>query len=132
MDLKDIFSAIGSLAFICAILAVAMFIINYKFKDLVNTISQGKFNHLKFHKFLGISTVILATVHGLGMIYISTKTLTYLKGQSGFFTLIIFWIIGTIPFLNKKIPIKYKRSFFKLHKILGILVFIFILIHVSL
>ena len=132
MNLNDFFSAMGSLAFTCAILTVSMFIINYKFKDQMKTIFHGKFNHLQLHKILGLLTIFLATIHGIGMLFVLPNILKKIKGQSGLLTLIIFFILVSIPFINKKIPLKYKRSFFKLHKILGIIIFIFILIHIFL
>lgn len=132
MDLKDIIQFIGSLAFTSAILTVTVFILNYKYKEFLNKILKGKLSHLQLHKILGITTIILGTIHGLGMAFVYPSVLKKYTGISGIFLLSLFWILGTLPFIVKKIPIKYKKNVLKSHKILGGIIFIFIIIHISL
>lgn len=132
MDLKDIIQFIGSLAFTSAILTVTVFILNYKYKDFLNKILKGKLSHLQLHKILGITTIILGTIHGLGMAFSYPSVLKKYTGISGIFLLSLFWILGTLPFIVKKVPIKYKKNVLKSHKILGGIIFIFIIIHISL
>lgn len=131
MDLKDIIQFIGSLAFISAILTVTVFIINYKYKDFFKKILSGKLNHLQLHKILGITTIVLGTIHGFSMALIYPSVLKKYTGLSGVLLLSLFWILGTLPFIVKKVPIKYKKTVLKSHKILGGIIFIFILIHIS-
>ncbi|MEG2587678.1 MAG: hypothetical protein RSA05_06135 [Cetobacterium sp.] len=132
MDLKDIIKFIGSLAFTSAILTVTVFILNYKYKEFLNKILKGKLSHLQLHKILGITTIILGTIHGLGMAFVYPSVLKKYTGISGIFLLSLFWILGTLPFIVKKVPIKYKKNVLKSHKILGGIIFIFIIIHISL
>lgn len=132
MDLKDIIKFIGSLAFTSAILTVTVFILNYKYKEFLNKILKGKLSHLQLHKILGITTIILGTIHGLGMAFTYPSVLKKYTGISGIFLLSLFWILGTLPFIVKKVPIKYKKNVLKSHKILGGIIFIFIIIHISL
>ncbi|MEG2255759.1 hypothetical protein [Cetobacterium somerae] len=132
MDLKDIIQFIGSLAFTSAILTVTVFILNYKYKEFLNKILKGKLSHLQLHKILGITTIILGTIHGLGMAFVYPSVLKKYTGISGIFLLSLFWILGTLPFIVKKVPIKYKKNVLKSHKILGGIIFIFIIIHISL
>ena len=132
MDLKDIIQFIGSLAFTTAILTVTVFILNYKYKEFLNKILKGKLSHLQLHKILGITTIILGTIHGLGMAFTYPSVLKKYTGISGIFLLSLFWILGTLPFIVKKVPIKYKKNVLKSHKILGGIIFIFIIIHISL
>lgn len=132
MNLKDIIKFIGSLAFISAILTVSVFIINYKYKDFFRKIFNGKLNHLQLHKVLGMTTIALGTIHGLSMAFFYPSVLRRDTGVSGITLLCLFWILGTLPFIVKKVPIKYKKTFLKSHKILGGIIFIFIIIHVSL
>lgn len=132
MDLKDIIQFIGSLAFTSAILTVTVFILNYKYKKFLNKLLKGKLSHLQLHKILGITTIILGTIHGLGMAFTYPSVLKKYTGISGIFLLTLFWILGTLPFIIKKVPIKYKKNVLKSHKILGGIIFIFIIIHISL
>ena len=132
MDLKDIIQFIGSLAFTSAILTVTVFILNYKYKEFLNKILKGKLSHLQLHKILGIITIILGSIHGLGMAFTYPSVLKKYTGISGIFLLSLFWILGTLPFIVKKVPIKYKKNVLKSHKILGGIIFIFIIIHISL
>ena len=132
MDLKDIIQFIGSLAFTSAILTVTVFILNYKYKEFLNKILKGKLSHLQLHKILGITTIILGTIHGLSMAFAYPSVLKKYTGISGIFLLSLFWILGTLPFIVKKVPIKYKKNVLKSHKILGGIIFIFIIIHISL
>lgn len=132
MDLKDIIKFIGSLAFTSAILTITVFILNYKYKEFLNKILKGKLSHLQLHKILGITTIILGTIHGLGMAFTYPSVLKKYTGISGIFLLSLFWILGTLPFIVKKVPIKYKKNVLKSHKILGGIIFIFIIIHISL
>lgn len=132
MDLKDIIQFIGSLAFTSAILTVTVFILNYKYKKFLNKLLKGKLSHLQLHKILGITTIILGTIHGLGMAFTYPSVLKKYTGISGIFLLTLFWILGTLPFIIKKVPIKYKKNILKSHKILGGIIFIFIIIHISL
>ncbi|MHA4988245.1 hypothetical protein [Cetobacterium somerae] len=132
MDLKDIIQFIGSLAFTSAILTVTVFILNYKYKEFLNKILKGKLSHLQLHKILGITTIILGTIHGLGMAFAYPSVLKKYTGLSGILLLSLFWILGTLPFIVKKVPIKYKKNVLKTHKILGGIIFIFIIIHISL
>lgn len=132
MDLKDIIQFIGSLAFTSAILTVTVFILNYKYKEFLKKILNGKLSHLQLHKILGITTIILGTIHGLGMAFAYPSVLKKYTGISGIFLLSLFWILGTLPFIVKKVPIKYKKNVLKSHKILGGIIFIFIIIHISL
>lgn len=132
MDLKDIIQFIGSLAFTSAILTVTVFILNYKYKEFLNKILKGKLSHLQLHKILGITTIILGTIHGLGMAFVYPSVLKKYTGISGIFLLSLFWILGTLPFIVKKVPIKHKKNVLKSHKILGGIIFIFIIIHISL
>ena len=132
MDLKDIIQFIGSLAFTSAILTVTVFILNYKYKEFLNKILKGKLSHLQLHKILGITTIILGTIHGLGMAFAYPSVLKKYTGLSGILLLSLFWILGTIPFIVKKVPVKYKKNVLKSHKILGGIIFIFIIIHISL
>lgn len=132
MDLKDIIQFIGSLAFTSAILTVTVFILNYKYKEFLNKILKGKLSHLQLHKILGITTIILGTIHALGMAFAYPSVLKKYTGISGIFLLSLFWILGTLPFIVKKVPIKYKKNVLKSHKILGAIIFIFIIIHISL
>ena len=132
MNLKDIIKFIGSLAFICAILTVTVFILNYKYKDFLKKILNGKLSHLQLHKILGITTIILGTIHGFSMALAYPSVLKKYTGLSGILLLLLFWILGTLPFIVKKVPIKYKKIFLKSHKILGGIIFIFIIIHISL
>lgn len=132
MDLKDIIKFIGSLAFTSAILTVTVFILNYKYKEFLNKILNGKLSHIQLHKILGITTIILGTIHGLGMTFAYPLVLKKYTGISGILLLSLFWILGTLPFIMKKVPVKYKKLTLKSHKILGGIIFIFILIHISL
>ncbi|WP_297434809.1 hypothetical protein [uncultured Cetobacterium sp.] len=132
MDLKDIIKFIGSLAFTSAILTVTVFILNYKYKEFLNKILNGKLSHIQLHKILGITTIILGTIHGLSMAFAYPLVLKKYTGISGILLLSLFWILGTLPFIMKKVPIKYKKITLKSHKILGGIIFIFILIHISL
>lgn len=132
MDLKDIIKFIGSLAFTSAILTVTIFILNYKYKEFLNKILKGKLSHLQLHKILGITTITLGTIHGLGMAFTYPSVLKKYTGLSGILLLSLFWILGTIPFIVKKVPVKYKKNVLKSHKILGGIIFIFIIIHISL
>ena len=132
MDLKDIIQFIGSLAFTSAILTVTVFILNYKYKEFLNKILKGKLSHLQLHKILGITTIILGTIHGLGMAFAYPSVLKKYTGLSGILLLSLFWILGTLPFIVKKVPVKYKKNVLKSHKILGGIIFIFIIIHISL
>ena len=132
MDLKDIIKFIGSLAFTSAILTVTVFILNYKYKEFLNKILKGKLSHLQLHKILGIITIILGSIHGLGMAFTYPSVLKKYTGISGIFLLSLFWILGTLPFIVKKVPVKYKKNVLKSHKILGGIIFIFIIIHISL
>ncbi len=131
MNLKGIITFIGSLAFISALLTVSVFIINYKYKDFFKHFLKGKFSHLQLHKILGITTIFLGTLHGISMLLAYPSVLQKYTGLSGLLLLILFWILGSLPFLVKKVPLKYKKIFFKSHKILGGIIFIFILIHIS-
>lgn len=81
---------------------------------------------------MGITTIILGTIHGLGMAFAYPSVLKKYTGISGIFLLSLFWILGTLPFIVKKVPIKYKKNVLKSHKILGGIIFIFIIIHISL
>lgn len=132
MNLKDIIKFIGSLAFTSAILTVTVFILNYKFKDFLNKVLNGKLSHLQLHKILGITTIALGTLHGLGMALLYPTVLKKYTGMSGILLLTLFWILGTLPFVVKKVPVKYKKRVLKSHKILGGIIFIFIIIHISL
>ena len=103
-----------------------------KYKEFLNKILKGKLSHLQLHKILGITTIILGTIHGLGMAFAYPSVLKKYTGISGIFLLSLFWILGTLPFIVKKVPIKYKKNVLKSHKILGGIIFIFIIIHISL
>ena len=132
MTLKDVIEFIGSLAFISAILTVSVFILNYKYKDFLNKILNGKLSHLQLHKILGLTTIALGTLHGISMSIAYPSVLKKYTGLSGILLLSLFWILGTLPFIVKKVPVKYKKRVLKGHKILGGLIFLFIIIHVSL
>ncbi|MGL5279126.1 MAG: hypothetical protein ACRC8M_08680 [Cetobacterium sp.] len=132
MDLKDFIKFIGSLAFISAILTVTVFILNYRYKEFLNKILKEKLSHLQLHKILGTATIILGTTHGLGMALTYPAVLKKYTGLSGLLLLSLFWILGILPFIVKKVPVKYKKNVLKSHKILGGIIFIFIIIHISL
>lgn len=53
------------------------------------------------------------------------------SGISGIVLLSLFYILGALPFVVKKVPVKYKKNVLKSHKILGGIIFIFIIIHIS-
>lgn len=131
MNLKDIIAFIGLLAFISAILTVTVFILNYKYKVFLNKILDGKLTHLQLHKILGITTIILGTIHGLGMLSTFPSVLKKYTGLSGILLLSLFWILGTLPFIVKKVPVKCKKNVLIAHKILGGVIFVFIVIHIS-
>ena len=90
MNLKDIIAFIGLLAFISAILTVTVFILNYKYKVFLNKILDGKLTHLQLHKILGITTIILGTIHGLGMLSAFPSVLKKYTGLSGILLLSLF------------------------------------------
>lgn len=131
MDLKDIIKLIGSLAFISAILTVVVFILNYKYKEFLKKILNGKLSHLQLHKILGGTTIILGTIHGLAMALAFPTVLKKYSGISGIVLLSLFYILGALPFVVKKVPVKYKKNVLKSHKILGGIIFGFIIIHIS-
>lgn len=131
MNLKNIIAFIGSLAFFSAILTVLIFILNYKYKTFLNRILKGKCSHIELHKILGFTTICLGTLHGFSMLIFFPQVLEKAQGILGVLLLFLFWILGSIPFITKKIPLNYKKQFFKIHRVLGVLIFLFILIHAS-
>lgn len=134
-DLINIFSAIGSIAVGTGVLTVIVVILNIKYKPILNKfldlkIFNKKLTSMKLHKFLGVATILLGSIHGFGMLFFYPEVLKRYSGVTGLIVLILFWILGLLPVVMKKVPLKYKKVFMKSHKVLGIIIFIFILIHI--
>lgn len=119
--MEELVKEMGKAAFIFIIAAVGVFFLKKRYPQI-----------RKYHPYLGACGIICGTFHGIGMLYYYTEFIGRRLFILGIISLSILWLIGAAALGMKKFPPKMKGKFFKVHKYLGMSVFVFIILHVVL
>lgn len=122
----------GRLAILLGIFAMGIFLLKLKFFQKFSLVKNCFPKLFKSHKYIGGTAIILATFHGVGMVYYNWGFLGERFIQAGILALAVFWLTGAAAFTMKRIAPEKKKLFFKLHKSLGISILFFVFLHIYL